>query len=166
MTQEEAGNHVSQDLANAVAALRDGLAADLVAVVLFGSRARGDASPDSDWDLLVVANNLPEKPFERRLYLKRLLPPGTRGMVSILARTPREFERHLTSLYLDIALDGVVLYDPLAYISCRLADVRRLIASLGLSRQRSEAGFSWRWDSGAGNPLSVSWEAASAGAVR
>ena len=33
----------------------------LHSVVLFGSRARGDADPDSDMDLLVIVDNLTEK---------------------------------------------------------------------------------------------------------
>src|SRR5579875_1660192 len=37
-----------------VEALRAGLGERLVAVVLFGSRARGDHRPTSDWDLLVI----------------------------------------------------------------------------------------------------------------
>ena len=55
-------------------AFRHGLGDRLIAVVLFGSRARGDADPTSDWDLQVVARDLPAKVFQRRLYLKRLLP--------------------------------------------------------------------------------------------
>jgi predicted nucleotidyltransferase len=38
----------------AVASLRERLGATLVRVSLFGSRARGEADPDSDYDLLVV----------------------------------------------------------------------------------------------------------------
>ena len=30
---------------------------DPIEVILFGSRARGDAGPDSDWDLLVVVDD-------------------------------------------------------------------------------------------------------------
>ena len=26
-------------------------------ILLFGSRARGDARPDSDWDILIILNN-------------------------------------------------------------------------------------------------------------
>ena len=166
MARDESQTQCGGPLADVISASRDGLGEDLLAVVLFGSRARGEASHDSDWDLLVVARSLPEKPFERRLYLKRLLPPGPRGMVSILARTPEEFEEHLPSLYLDIALDGIVLLDPQGYASYRLGAVRRLLAHLGLGRRRSDAGFSWHWESGAGDPLSVNWEAASAAATR
>jgi predicted nucleotidyltransferase len=38
----------------AVASLRERLGETLVRVSLFGSRARGEADPDSDYDLLVV----------------------------------------------------------------------------------------------------------------
>jgi len=39
------------------------------------------------------------------------LPVEWRGQVSLLSRTTSEFESHLSSLMLDIALDGIVLYD-------------------------------------------------------
>ncbi len=57
-----------------VIALREALSDDLIALVLFGSRARGDARPDSDWDLLLIAKNLPERPFARHLYLQKNCP--------------------------------------------------------------------------------------------
>ena len=41
-------------LGDATQALRAALGADLVRVVLFGSRARGTAAPEADVDLLVV----------------------------------------------------------------------------------------------------------------
>lgn len=41
-------------------------------VILYGSRARGDAQPDSDWDFLVLLDNEPEcaleTAIERALY--------------------------------------------------------------------------------------------------
>ena len=44
-----------------------------VAVVLFGSRARGDAGPDSDWDLAVVLPNDTEPHFWNAVSLWHLL---------------------------------------------------------------------------------------------
>ena len=140
---------VNNDVADqAVEGLRNILQQRLVAVVLFGSRARGDAIPGSDWDLLVIARDLPEKPFDRLLALKFGLPLPCRGAVSILARTPEEFERTLPSLYLDIALDARILYDPAGYASQRIGWIRQLIGESGLARQRTPAGDVWQWTDG------------------
>ena len=130
----------------------------LVAVILFGSQARGEASAGSDWDLLVIAEGLPERHFERHLYLKRLLPPRWRGAVSLLAKTPDEFEAHLPSLYLDIALDGQILYDPRGYAVERLAALRDLIEESGLYRERTEAGDVWRWQKEPSGPWALEWK--------
>lgn len=94
-----------------VSKLDERLEGDLVAAVLFGSRARGEACEGSDWDILVIARRLPERTLERAIRLKRMLPTDYRGEVSLLAKTPEEFISNLPDLYLDIALDGIVLYD-------------------------------------------------------
>jgi len=36
-------------------------------LLLFGSRARGKARPDSDWDFLIVVDRLPERSLRLRL---------------------------------------------------------------------------------------------------
>lgn len=127
-----------------VDALHLGLGDDLLAVVLFGSRARGEAAPESDWDLLVIARNLPPKALARHLYLKTVLPEAWRGRVSLLAKTPQDFEARLPSLYLDIALDGIVLFDRQDYIGRRLEWVRQQIKRHGLKRQRLGRDLIWR----------------------
>jgi|SRR5579875_335716 len=141
-----------------VEALRAGLGERLVAVVLFGSRARGDHRPTSDWDLLVITHQLPDDPLDRLRALKRLLPAGCRGTVALVARTPAEFEDHVPSLYLDIALDGQILYDPTGYAAQRLAQLRRLIEQAGLYRERTPAGDVWRWQAPPRGPWVMSWE--------
>ncbi|MBC7225957.1 MAG: nucleotidyltransferase domain-containing protein [Thermoflexales bacterium] len=148
-----------ETLAPVVRALYHGLGNRLVAVVLFGSRARGDASPESDWDLLVVARDLPQRPFQRHLFLKRLLPAEWRGRVAILARTPEEFEARLPALFLDIALDGIILYDPQDYMAKRLAELRRLIQEYGLRRVQRGRDLVWNWDRPPGPDWSVEWGA-------
>jgi len=60
--------NLGEDILNhMVTDLRLGLEEQLVSIILFGSRARGDASSDSDWDLLVIARDLLERAFPRRL---------------------------------------------------------------------------------------------------
>jgi len=142
----------------AVEGLHAGLAERLVAVVLFGSRARGDDKEGSDWDLLVIVEGLPERAMERRWFLKRLLPEESRGAISILARTPAEFERRLASVYLDIALDGRILYDPQGYASEWLDRVKRLIERAGLYRERTPWGDRWLWEEQPSHPWVLEWE--------
>jgi len=56
-----------------------------------------------------------------------MLPAEHRGEVSLLARTPAEFVAGLPDLYLDIALDGVILDDTGDYMAKRLEFLRALI---------------------------------------
>jgi predicted nucleotidyltransferase len=144
-------------LDEAVQAMKQGLGADLVAVVLFGSQARGEADANSDWDLLLLARRLPEKPWQRHTQLKRLLPEAWRGRVSLLAKTPTEFEAHLPALYLDVALDGVVLYDTGNYVAQRLAYLRELLARRGLRRERAGGEMTWRWQQSPGPGWTLEW---------
>ena len=142
----------------AVEALRKALGDRLVAVVLFGSRARGDARPDSDWDLLVIAEGLPENRFDRQLAINGLLFGNCDGAISVTARTSDEFASHVPSLYLDIALDGRVLHDPTGYAAERLSTLRRLIKEAGLYRERTQAGDVWRWEEPPRGDWVMSWE--------
>jgi predicted nucleotidyltransferase len=142
----------------AVEALRAGLGERLIAVVLFGSQARGEGTEGSDWDLLVIARGLPEQVFERHLLLRQLLPPGPVAAVSLLAKTPEEFESHIASLHLDIALDGQILHDPQGYAAEKLSALRRVIDRSGLYRERTEAGDLWRWQREPSSPWVLEWE--------
>ena len=146
------------EMEEVLAALKQGLVDRLVAVVLFGSRARGDAHEASDWDLLLIARDLPPKPFQRHLYLKRMLPEDWRGRVALLAKTPEEFEAYLPEIVLDIALDGIILYDSHGYMAERLARLRRLLRERGLHRIQVGRDFIWRWERFPGVHWSLDWE--------
>lgn len=141
-----------------VAALQGRLGDRLVAVVLFGSRARGEAQEHSDWDLLVIARDLPERPLERYQRMKHALPELWRGRVSILAKTPEEFESGVSSLWLDIALDGIILYDPQEYARARLSALGQLIKRQGLLRERLGRELVWRWKRFPGYDWSLDWK--------
>jgi predicted nucleotidyltransferase len=140
-----------------VTALKEGLGERLMAVVLYGSRARGRAREVSDWDFFIIASDLPAPLWERHILLKRFLPAAYRGAVSLLAKTPQEFEEKISSLYLDIAQDGQILFDPQGYAHRRLADLQRLMAESGLYRKESSGGEVWRWRQKPRQPWALAW---------
>ncbi|MCS7207928.1 MAG: nucleotidyltransferase domain-containing protein [Dehalococcoidia bacterium] len=59
-------------------------------VILFGSRARGDAWEHSDWDVLVVAPEFRDIPFPNRDVLLRRYVRWRR--VDLFCYTPEEFD--------------------------------------------------------------------------
>ena len=123
--------------------LRDGMGDDLVAVVLYGSRARGEAAVDSDWDFLVVAEGLPDGPIARPAYVRERLTSSEGNRVAVLAKLPREMEGPPIALYLDIAHDGEILYDTQGFGGDHLALLRDYARREGLRRDRTEHGDVW-----------------------
>ena len=75
----------------------------------------------------------------------------------MLAKTPEEFESRLPSLFLDIALDGVVLHDTDQYMAKRLAGLRRLIRKQGLRREHVQREMIWRWERFPGFDWALEW---------
>ena len=81
-------------------------------VVLFGSRARGDAKKKSDVDLLVVMSHVPDK-RRAAVEIRRLLG-DLRVSKDIVVTTPDEIASrgHVTGTVLHAALrDGKVVYE-------------------------------------------------------
>lgn len=122
----------------AAAVLRE----DLLGVVVFGSWARGEATESSDIDVLVVV--APDRDISRALYRhwdeERILwaDPG-----SDLA-DGRRVEPHFVHLpptgeipsgtWAEVALDGIVLFDPVLVVSRRLVALRASILDGDLAR--------------------------------
>lgn len=81
-------------------------------IYLFGSRARGDAAPDSDYDLLlVVSDDAPPEHMRSRLAYERLWETGTAADVLVWRRTPFESRLHLpASLPATILREGKLIH--------------------------------------------------------
>jgi len=144
-------------IGQALDALKTGLKDHLLAVALFGSRARGEEKMGSDWDLFVLAERLPENPLDRQAYLKAMLPLRLATKVSMLAKTPKEFEAELLAVYLDIAADAVILFDPQEYLKAKLQEVREIARDVGLRRRRWKGQWIWDWEKPPQGVWEVNW---------
>jgi predicted nucleotidyltransferase len=151
-------NETTTELSPVLTALKGVLGERLIALVLFGSQARGEGNETSDWDLLLIATDLPLGSLKRHLVLKRALPPRWRGRSALLAKTPEEFEARLPALYLDIAHDGIILYDPAGYAARKLARIRQLREEAGLKRQKRAGELIWDWTRPPAGPWKIEWD--------
>ncbi len=81
-------------------------------IYLFGSRARGDARPDSDYDLIVVMPEAGLSPRERDVLAFRALC-GVGAAKDVIVYTPEEFawrSRAPSSLPATVLREGRLLY--------------------------------------------------------
>ena len=83
-------------------------------VILFGSRARGEESPDSDFDILVLVKNLKNK---KQLYAELRYKLYSRGIVcpmDIIIQDLDKYTELITEpwyIYKNINEEGKVIYD-------------------------------------------------------
>lgn len=118
--------------------LKSSLAPKLEAIILFGSQARGDATPASDTDLLLcVASSVP---LTRELYaewdrLTERHPDAlSRDWSPHFCRLPASPEE-AGSLWFEAAIDGIVLWDRSLAVSRFLASLRRYLLAGGRTRR-------------------------------
>lgn len=126
----------------------------LVSVVLFGSAARGTASPDSDLDLLIVADSLPDgrvprvrefMAVERRLAvdLRAARLAGWNVELSPVFKTPDEATAG-SPLFLDMVDDARLLHDRDGFMRGTLDRLRARLEARGA--RRVWRGNAWYWD--------------------
>jgi len=126
------------------------LGSRLVSLVLFGSVARGDARPDSDIDVLVVAEGFAQSLSDRRRPLveawQRVRAEQSMAGVewNLITKTPEEACHH-TPLYLDIVEDGIVLFDQNGFFHAVIDRMRSRMRALGSRRVWLPDG-TWYWD--------------------
>lgn len=136
-----------------VEAYKSYLGDELITIVIFGSRARGDYKENSDFDILIIADNLPERHLARMGYIREPLL-NFDEKVQVLAKTPEEFDSVFPPLYLDIALDGKILVDKDRFMENRLRKLKKIIRDSSLYRIKKDDEFLWQWKS----PKKPGWE--------
>ncbi|WKN46121.1 nucleotidyltransferase domain-containing protein [Tunicatimonas pelagia] len=81
-------------------------------IILFGSRARGDARPDSDWDVLVLLDGKVTLAREQKIYrLIGKVELATEEVLSVIIYEKDYWQQILkdTPLYDDIEREGLTL---------------------------------------------------------
>ena len=58
-------------------------------IILFGSAVRGDISPDSDLDVLIIKRDVPQRGIDRQLEIDRLIDRNGIAL-DLLVYTPEE----------------------------------------------------------------------------
>jgi uncharacterized protein len=91
----------------------------LAAIILFGSQARGDATPESDFDVLIVLKDLVHTGKEIEVTGFFLSPLCLKYSVVIcnLFFSVTRFENEQTMLIQNIRREGIYIYDQRAAIS-------------------------------------------------
>lgn len=125
----------------------------LVSLVIYGSVARGEMRPDSDIDLLIIAEPLPQGRMARvREFaaVERALRPdlewagrqGVHTYLSPLFKTRAETD-YGSPLFLDMTLEARILYDKAGFFAGYLRGLRARMQALGSVRKRLGDGYYW-----------------------
>jgi len=79
-------------------------------VILYGSRARGDERPDSDWDILVLTDYsvdlITERKFRDKLYDLEL-ETGEPLSIFIYSKNDWQTKQRITPFYENVTQEGV-----------------------------------------------------------
>ncbi len=146
--------HVDQLLSDATSAVHSHYGDRLVSLVVFGSMGRGTPRPDSDLDVLIVAEGLPNGRVARAAdfaAVERALAPrlaaarrgGFTTECSPVFKTPTEALAG-SPLFLDMIDDAKVLYDRERFFAGVLERLRERLARAGA--RRIWRGNAWLWD--------------------
>lgn len=128
----------------------------LVSIVLFGSIAYGEAKKESDIDLLVVADGLPERYSERLSFLRKALTGidelrlriwrrmGRYPLVDAIILAPHEATvSH--PFYLDMVDKAIIIYDREGFMKRRFRELREKLSEMGARKVVLPDGR-WYWE--------------------
>ncbi len=125
---------------------------DLVSFVVYGSVARGEAKKDSDIDLLIIADNLPDRYEMFKIFdkaeeaifdkIKELRKDGYYIFLSPVIKS-REDASLITPLYLDMVEDAVILYDKDEFFTNIIGKLNKRLDEL--KAERVILGKKWYW---------------------
>ena len=128
---------------------------NLVGAVAFGSRVKDKATPDSDFDLLVVVEGIHPKPHRRGeeiAMIKRSLPPYPFDILLYSeSEVTTNFKNH-NPVFLDIAEEGEIILDKDDFLKNLIGETRAYIKLRGVQKLSS----GWAFPVHSGTPTLLS----------
>jgi len=135
-------------------AAQETLGDNLISIALYGSVARGQATPSSDIDLFVVLQEAPSGMLARRRRLQPVRDSLTSELEDLWMQgiyadfieviRSRTEAQQFHPLYLDMSQEAVLLYDRDQFLHTLLEKVRERLQRAGA--QRRPVGRYWYWD--------------------
>ncbi|WP_143588960.1 nucleotidyltransferase domain-containing protein [Thermoanaerobacterium sp. PSU-2] len=126
---------------------------NLISLVIFGSVARGTPSPESDIDILIVAENIPDGRIKRvqqfnkvesllENYIEKLRNLKIYTELSPIIKTPSEVKIG-SLLFLDMINDAKILYDKNDFFSKYLTELSSNLKKMGAYKVGNNE--KWHW---------------------
>jgi uncharacterized protein len=146
---------VGRLLERLVEVLRGKIGEDLISVVLYGSYARAESTPQSDVDVLIIARRLSPSRLERQGFFakiageveSRFMPAfqaaGWFPYLSAILKTPEEAGR-TSRIYSDMVEEARIVFDRDGFFRGVLQRVKKRLEELGARKVR--VGRMWYWD--------------------
>jgi predicted nucleotidyltransferase len=138
-----------------VQVVREFFADRLVSVCFFGSVVRRNATPESDLDVLVVAESMPTdlglrvresapayEKLRRSEAYQKLRSEGRSAFVSEIFLTPDEAKTH-PPILLDLTDDAFIAYDKNDFLHTLLEEIKRNLQALGAKKIKATKGYYW-----------------------
>ncbi|RLE91547.1 MAG: nucleotidyltransferase domain-containing protein [Thermoprotei archaeon] len=126
--------------------LKKALGDRFVGLMLFGSYARGEASKESDVDVLVVLHGL--KGFKARSEIYSILAEQVKKPITLIDVELEEVSKkdlEVTPLLINILYDGLIIYDELGILRKLKDNVFKLVKKAQLVRYRTPNGkYGWK----------------------
>jgi predicted nucleotidyltransferase len=136
---------LEKDLQHFVSILQAEWGDALVSVVLFGSRARGDAKATSDIDLLVISEHFPKSRLDRHgdiFVATKSVSRDFAALASVIPLTPEEAQE-TKPFYLGILTAHHILYDRDEFFARILNRLGKRLAELGSERRVDKDGYEY-----------------------
>jgi HEPN domain-containing protein/predicted nucleotidyltransferase len=109
----------------------------LAAALLFGSAAKGVQKDESDIDLLIVAEGINPKLHRRGVeisFLKRILPELSLDVLLLTKEEVLSNFRNHNPLFLDIAQEGIIVFDKVGIFGKIISQTRQYINEKGIRK--------------------------------